>query len=269
MEKAVFQPDFITLPEGMKFNEESGHGVDLAVGGANNWRKENEGSGKITWRHEGGFDFRLEALKDDGEWALSLSSPTLPEKYDKEIIETDTKKRVRSFAFDWRRSHTETEDLLRESGISVDNTRKIFNPFNMSLALMNLFLLLALLQTWKFIDPIFGDVLMGIIMSAGGLIFVVEGFYSDGVFNPRAPLLNAEETVSLLTGVFAILSSYGYISGSAFYSTHFSGVQGGILAYMFAYLLIHWMKNRVIGFASLAAKSTRNRVERKKREYLG
>jgi len=117
------------------------------MGGANNWRKELDKSESISWVHEGGYGFSLNADKEDGKWVLSLSSSVLPEKYDKDILRTDTKKRVTSFAVDWRKSHTETNQLLEEVGISVDNTRKIFNPFNMSLALMNLFLFLALLQT--------------------------------------------------------------------------------------------------------------------------
>ena len=214
----------------------------------------------MIWSHEGGFDFRLFADKEDGKWVLSLSSPILPEKYDKKILETNTKKRVKSFAVDWRKSHTETGELLRESGISVGGARKVLNPFNMSLALMNLFLLLALLQTWKFIDPIFGEIFIGIVMGAGGLIFLVEAFYRDGLFNVKAPLLNAEEAVSLLTGAFAILSSYGYITQSEFYLTHFSGVQGGILAYMVAYLMIHWLKNRFLGYTRLTARATKNKL---------
>lgn len=180
-------------------------------------------------------------------------------------MRTNTKKKARSFAFDWRKSHTETNQLLRESGISVDNTRKIFNPFNMSLALMNLFLFLALLQTWKFIDPIFGQIPLGIIMGAGGLIFLVEGFYSDNSFNAKAPVQNSEDLVSVLTGFFAVLSSYGYLTGSEFYLTHFSGVQGGILAYMFAYLLIHWFKHRLLGYVALTARSTKNKVKAARR----
>jgi len=230
------------------------------MGGANNWHKEREDSGEISWIHEGGFDFTLGAEKKNKKWILSLSSSVLPGKYDKKILETDTKKKVRSFAFDWRKSHTETNQLLKESGISRDSSRKILNPFNMSLALMNLFLFLALLQTWKFIGPIFGEVMIGIVMGAGGLIFLVEGFYRDSVFNLRAPLQNSEEMVSVLTGGFAVLSSYGYLTGSEFYLTHFSGVQGGILAYMFAYLLIHWFKNRLLGYASLTIRSTRNKI---------
>lgn len=231
------------------------------MGGANNWFKEFEDGNRISWVHEGGFDFTLDAEKRDKNWVLSLSSPVLPEKYDKEILETGTKKKARSFAFDWRKSHTETVDLLKESGISVDNSRKVLNPFNMSLALMNLFLFLALLQTWKFIDPIFGEVPLGIIMGAGGLIFLVEGFYRGDAFDLRAPFHNSEELVSVLTGSFAILSSYGYLSGSEFYLTHFSGVQGGILAYMFAYLLIHWFKNRLLGYASITFRSVKNRLK--------
>ena len=168
-----------------------------------------------------------------------FSSSAWPEKYDKDILETSTKRKVRSFAVDWRRSHTESSELLRETGFSVGSSRKVFNLFNMSLALMNLFLLLVLLQTWKFIGPVFGEVFIGIVMGAGGLIFLVEAFYRDGIFNLKAPFLNAEEAISLLTGAFAVLSSYGYITQSDFYLTHFSGVQGGILAYMVAYLTIH------------------------------
>lgn len=231
------------------------------MGGANNWFKESEGSDEMVWRHEGGYDFKLSALNmDDGGWVLSLSSPTLPDKYDKELLETGTKKKARSFAFDWRKSHTETEDLLEESGIPVGNSRKVFNPFNMSLAMMNIFLLLALLQTWKFIDPIFGEVFIGIVMGAGGLIFLVEAFYRDDIFDIKAPFLYAEEAVSLLTGVFAILSSYGYITQSEFYLTHFSGVQGGILAYMFAYLLIHWLKTRLLGYTRLTLRTIKNKI---------
>ncbi|MFO7794376.1 MAG: hypothetical protein R6V35_05385 [Candidatus Nanohaloarchaea archaeon] len=223
----------------------------------------------MVWLHDGGFDFKLHADKNqEGKWVLSLSSPTLPEKYNKNIIETDTKKKARSFAFDWRKSHTKTDELLRESGISVGNSRKVFNPFNMSLALMNLFLLLALLQTWKFIDPIFGEIFIGIVMGAGGLIFLVEGFYKDGLFDIKAPLLNAEEAVSLLTGVFAILSSYGYITQSEFYLTHFSGVQGGILAYMVAYLTIHWLKNKFLGYSRLTVRATRNKAGAMKKNLL-
>jgi len=165
----------------------------------------------------------LNADKEDGEWVLGLSSSVLPEKYDKDILRTGTKKRVTSFAVDWRKSHTETSSLLGEVGISVDNTRKVFNPFSMSLALVNLFLFLALLQTWNFIDPIFGEVPLGIIMGAGGLIFLVEAFYTDDVFNVKAPLQNSEELVSLITGGFAVLSSYGYLTGSEFYLTIFQG----------------------------------------------
>lgn len=235
------------------------------MGGANNWKKETDESNKLSWSHEGGFGFTLKAEKNDGKWILSLISSVLPDKYNKEIVKTNTKKRVRSFAVDWRKSHTQTNQLLREVGISVDNSRKIFNPFNMSLALMNLFLFLALLQTWKFIDPIFDDILLGIVMGAGGLIFLVEGFYTDDVFNLTAPFHNSEELVSIITGVFAVLSSYGYISGSDFYLTHFSGVQGGILAYMFAYLLIHWLKNRFLGYASLTVRSIQNKVTESKK----
>lgn len=238
------------------------------MGGANNWYKASEESKKIVWTHNGGFDFSLYAEKEDGIWTLSLSSPTLPEKYNKDILETGTKKRVKSFAFDWRKSHTKTNDLLKESGISVGNTRKVLNPFNMSLALMNLFLLLALLQTWKFVEPIFGEIFIGIVMGAGGLIFLVEAFYRDGLFSIKAPLLNAEEAVSLLTGAFAILSSYGYITQSEFYLTHFSGVQGGILAYMFAYLLIHWLKNWFLGYTKLTLRGTKNRLYSWKESYI-
>lgn len=231
------------------------------MGGANNWYKEHDESESISWIHEGGYGFSLNADKQDGKWKLSLSSSVLPEKYDKDILETSTKKRVTSFAVDWRKSHTETSELLKEVGISVDNTRKVFNPFNMSLALMNLFLFMALLQTWKFIDPIFGEIPMGIIMGAGGLIFMVEGFYREDVFNLKAPLQHSEELVSVITGGFAVLSSYGYMTGSEFYLTHFSGVQGGILAYMFAYLLIHWLKHRFLGYISLTARTTKNRIK--------
>ena len=232
------------------------------MGGANNWRKESENSSEIVWLHEGGFDFRLHADKneDDGKWALSLSSSILPEKYDKELLETNTKKKARSFAVDWRKSHTSTQSLLDEAGISMGNSRNVFNPFNMSLAMMNVFLLLALLQTWKFIDPIFGEIFIGIVMGAGGLIFLVEAFYRDGIFDIKAPLLNAEEAVSLLSGSFALLASYGYITQSEFYLTHFSGVQGGILAYMVAYLMIHWMKTRFVGYTRITARATKNRL---------
>lgn len=220
----------------------------------------------MSWIHEGGFDFTLHAEKnDENKWVLSLSSPILPEKYDKKILETGTKKRAKSFAVDWRKSHTETDELLEEAGISIGNSRKVFNPFNMSLALMNLFLLLSLLQTWKFINPIFGEVFIGIVMGAGGLIFIVEAFYREGIFNIKAPLINAEEAVSLLTGFFAILSSYGYITQSEFYLTHFSGVQGGILAYMVAYLTIHWLKTRFVGYTKITARATKNRLQRWKK----
>lgn len=231
------------------------------MGGANNWRKESETSDRMVWVHEGGFDFRLYADKNsDGKWVLSLSSSILPEKYDKIIIETNTKKRAKAFAVDWRKSHTKVDDLLKEVGMSSGDTRKVFNPFNMSLAMMNIFLLLALIQTWKFIDPIFGEIFIGIVMGAGGMIFLVEGFYRDGIFDIKAPLLNAEEAVSLLTGIFAVLSSYGYITQSEFYLTHFSGVQGGILAYMVAYLTIHWLKNRFLGYARIILRATKNRI---------
>ena len=192
---------------------------------------------------------------------MSLSSSILPEKYDKELLETNTKKKARSFAFDWRKSHTSTDSLLNECGISMGNSRNVFNPFNMSLAMMNVFLFLALLQTWKFIDPIFGEIFIGIVMGAGGVIFLVEAFYRDGLFNIKAPLLNAEEAVSLLTGAFALLASYGYIIQSEFYLTHFSGVQGGILAYMVAYLMIHWLKTRFVGYTRLTARATKNRLQ--------
>lgn len=239
----------------------------MVLGGANNWRKESESSDEMVWVHEGGFDFRLLAnKKEDGKWVLSLSSDILPGKYDKDLLETDTKKKARSFAVDWRKSHTELEDLLDESGISMGNSRNVFNPFNMSLAMMNVFLFLALLQTWKFIDPIFGEVFIGIVMGAGGLIFVVEAFYKDGIFNLKAPLHYAEEAVSLLTGSFAILASYGYITQSKFYLTHFSGVQGGILAYMVAYLMIHWLRTRFIGYTRVTARATKNRLYGWKKE---
>ena len=192
---------------------------------------------------------------------MSLSSSILPEKYDKELLETSTKKKARSFAVDWRKSHTETSSLLKEVGLSTSNSRNVFNPFNMSLGMMNIFLFLALLQTWKFIDPIFGEVFIGIVMGAGGLIFFVEAFYKDEVFSLTAPLHNADEAVSLLTGTFAILASYGYITQSEFYLTHFSGVQGGILAYMVAYLMIHWLKTRFVGYSRLTARATKNRVK--------
>jgi len=98
-------------------------------------------------------------------------------------------------------------------------------------------------------------------MGAGGLICLVEGFYTDDVFNLKAPLQNSEDLVSVLTGAFAVLSSYGYITGSEFYLTHFSGVQGGILAYMSAYLLIHWLKHRFLGYISLTARTTKNKFK--------
>lgn len=231
------------------------------MGGANNWYKESESSNEMVWVHEGGYDFKLRADKNNnGKWELSLTSPILPKKYDKDILETNTKKRITSFAVDWRKSHTETDQLLEEVGISVGDSRNIFNPFNMSLALMNLFLLLALLQTWQFIEPIFGEIFIGIIMGAGGLIFLVEAFYRHEKFNVKAPFLYAEEAVSLLTGVFAILSSYGYLTQSEFYLTHFSGVQGGILAYMLAYLLIHWLKTRFLGYTRLTLRASKNRI---------
>ncbi|WP_414838115.1 hypothetical protein ACK3SF_01805 [Candidatus Nanosalina sp. VS9-1] len=231
------------------------------MGRANNWRKESEDGESIVWLHEGGYDFRLRADKDeDKKWALSLSSDILPEKYDKEVLTMDTKKKARSIAFDWRKSHTESSDLLKEVGLSMSSSRNVFNPFNMSLAMMNIFLFLALLQTWKFIDPIFGEIFIGIVMGAGGLIFLVEAFYKDGLFNLTAPLHNADEAVSLLTGTFAVLASYGYITQSEFYLTHFSGVQGGILAYMVAYLMLHWLKTRFIGYTRVTARATKKKA---------
>ena len=239
----------------------------MFLGGANNWRMESETGDEMVWLHEGGFDFRLRARKNQkGFWDLSLSSSILPEKYNKNLLTTRTKKKARSIAVDWRKSHTETQDLMDEAGISVNNYRNVFNPFNMSLAMMNIFLFLALLQTWKFIDPIFGDIFIGIVMGAGGLIFLVEAFYRDDSFTLKAPLMNAEEAVSLLTGSFALLSSFGYITQSEFLLTHFSGVQGGILAYMVAYLMIHWLKTRFVGYTRVKARATRNRISRKKNE---
>ena len=105
-------------------------------------------------------------------------------------------------------------------------------------------------------------------MGAGGLIFLVEAFYRDAVFDIKAPVSNAEEAVSLITGVFAVLSSYGYITQSEFYLTHFSGVQGGILAYMFAYLLIHWLKNWLLGYTRLTVRVSKNRIYEWKRNIL-
>ena len=148
----------------------------------------------------------------------------------------------------------------------MGNSRNVFNLFNMSLAMMNVFLLLALLQTGKFIDPIFEEIFIGIVMGAGGLIFLVEAFYRDGVFDVKAPLLNAEEAVSLLSGAFAVLASYGYITQSEFYLTHFSGLQGGILAYMVAYLMIHWLKTRFVGYTRITARATKNRLNRLKKD---
>lgn len=80
------------------------------MGGANNWRKKSENSESISWIHNGGYDFVLSAEKKDNKWLFSLSSSVLPEKYDKKILETNTKKRVRSFAVDWRKSPTETKN---------------------------------------------------------------------------------------------------------------------------------------------------------------
>ena len=148
----------------------------------------------------------------------------------------------------------------------MGNSRNVFNLFNMSLAMMNVFLLLALLQTGKFIDPIFEEIFIGIVMGAGGLIFLVEAFYRDGVFDVKAPLLNAEEAVSLLSGAFAVLASYRYITQSEFYLTHFSGLQGGILAYMVAYLMIHWLKTRFVGYTRITARATKNRLNRLKKD---
>ena len=76
------------------------------MGGANNWRKSIDESERISWSHNGGYNFFLNADKIDNKWVLSLSSSVLPEKYDKKILETDTKKRAISFAVDWRKSHT-------------------------------------------------------------------------------------------------------------------------------------------------------------------
>jgi hypothetical protein len=73
---------------------------------------------------------------------------------------------LKAFAVNWRKSHTETDKLLEEADISIGNSRKVFNPFNVSLALMNFFLLLALLQKWKLFDPIFGEIFIGILMGA-------------------------------------------------------------------------------------------------------
>lgn len=228
------------------------------MGGANNWYKKFEGSDEIAWVHEGGYDFTLSAKKEEDNWVLTISSPIVSEKYDKELLKTGTKKRAKSFAVDWRKSHQKTEELMDEIGISIEKSRKVFNPFNMSLAMMNVFLLLALLQTWKFIEPIFGEIFIGIVMGAGGLIFIVEAFYRDGLFDLKAPLKRAEEAVSMLTGVFALLSSYGYITQSEFYLTHFSGVQGGILAYMVAYLMIHWMKKRLLAHTRITLRKMKN-----------
>lgn len=67
----------------------------FVLGGANNWRKESENSDEIVWLHEGGFDFKLHADKnDDRKYELSLSSAILPEKYDKYLLETNTKKKA-------------------------------------------------------------------------------------------------------------------------------------------------------------------------------
>ncbi|MCJ7479213.1 MAG: hypothetical protein MUP63_03500 [Candidatus Nanohaloarchaeota archaeon QJJ-7] len=228
------------------------------MGGAKNWHKEYEESDKISWLHDGKFDFGLHADKKNRKWSLRLSTPTWPQEYDKKIIETETKKRVKSFAYDWRKSHTETRDLLREAEIWVDNTRKIFNPFNVSLVLMSLLLFLAMLQTWNFIGPVFGAVFLGIIMGAGGLVFLIEGFYSKGSLDVYAPVTYAENTVSLLTGSFAILTSYGYITGSQVYVTHFSGVQGGIFAFMFTYIMVQWLKNRLVRAAYLVFQWIKN-----------
>jgi len=228
------------------------------MGGAKNWRKDHERTDKIRWTHSGVLEFNLDAVKKDGRWILSLSTPNWPQKYDKKIIETGTKKRMKSFAYDWRKTNTETRSLLKEAGIWVDDTRRVFNPFNVAMVLMTFLLFLALLQTWNFIGSVFGNVLLGIIMGAGGLIFTIEGFYSGARFHPKAPVESAEETVSLLTGVFAVLSSYGYIMESEVLLNHFSGVQGGIFGFMFTYLLIHWVKDRIMKFSYLILQGLKN-----------
>lgn len=230
------------------------------MGGAKNWAKKYEKKSEICWSHQGAFGFKLRADKEKGKWKLKLTTSKWSDKHDKEIIETNTKKRVKSFAYDWRRTRTDSKELLKEAGIWIDNTRKILNPFNVSLVLMNFFLFLGLLQTWKFIEPTFGDTFLGLIMGAGGVIFVIEGFYTDDTLELTAPLHRPDEAVSLLTGAFAILSSYGYIYSSQFYITHFSGVQGGIFAFMCAYLTIHWLKNRMLKFIYLGIQWTKSKM---------
>lgn len=93
------------------------------MGSAENWSKTTDRSDKMEWSHEAP-DISLKAEKTrSGDWVLKFSPGFWTN--DKKIITTSSKKRVTSFAFDWRKSHTSAEDLYREAESIYEQPFKI------------------------------------------------------------------------------------------------------------------------------------------------
>lgn len=114
--------------------------------------------------------------------------------------------------------------------------------------LLNIFMLsVALLGTWKFLPILVTDFTIGVFMIVGGIQMIFETVY-EGTWNPTE---DYSDLAGMVTAIFALLYGFGLTNlgttfgvGNEFLTTHFGGVQGGVLLGLLLMLIYEGAFNR-------------------------
>jgi len=109
------------------------------------------------------------------------------------------------------------------------------------------FLTVALLGTWKFLPMLLSDFTIGVFMIVGGIQMVFETVY-EGSWNPTE---DYSDLAGIVTALFSLLYGVGLTDlgstvglSNEFLTTHFGGVQGGVLLVLLLMLLYEGIFNR-------------------------
>lgn len=109
------------------------------------------------------------------------------------------------------------------------------------------FLTVALLGTWKFLPILVTDFTIGVFILVGGIQMIFETVY-EGEWNPRE---DYSDLAGFITAMFALLygsglTDIGSVVGlsNEFLTTHFGGVQGGVLLTLLLMLIYEGVFNR-------------------------
>ena len=109
---------------------------------------------------------------------------------------------------------------------------------------MLVLLLGAILSSFNFIEIYLCPFTLGILFFFSGTIMFLESIYEGPAFRLDNIKERPNDIVGILTGVMAYVLSYGLFTNNLYILTHLMGISGGLLFFLFIYLVFEGFKNR-------------------------